>query len=159
VNRLVAENALGFALTLIGTLKVVAILSGNLTLYFFALSIAIAPLPLPFRSFDGYENFASYREYRVTFANGETATFTDHDLAKFLEGPHRAKIPILQAAMLLPVIDTNVSTSILGYSFCTERQSLQSLTGNANTISHVRVTTRTTTAGEGRMWTHSITCP
>ena len=154
-------NVLGVVLVVCGLFQIFGYVSQNNRLFLFGQALAMAPLPMPFRNSDGYENFASVRSYDVAFTDGTHIKLDrDRELVAALSGPHRRKIVYMQAMMFLPRMPQRISTPVLEYLLCqSDFVSSLGIVPSDRTMKSVTVTTRVKTVGrEKDRWDDTIVC-
>jgi hypothetical protein len=81
-------------------------------------TLMMSPLPLPFHSYAGYENFSTQLDVTVRYLNGTKESLDLKESYKNLPGPHRSKIPLVYGIWMGPVYSESLTRPIYNRLFC-----------------------------------------
>ena len=85
----------------------------------FGRAIGFAPLPVPFREVDGFENYVVRSKIVVNLKDGSSDKFTvDYGLKEQLKGPHRYKIVLFYLFGWGPRLPYRLVEPVFQYIFC-----------------------------------------
>ncbi len=157
------RNLLALTLTIVGTLQMAGFVLKSEPLYLFGQALALAPLPVPFRDHNGYENFASEREYRITLADGRELRPSEKAAIGRITGPHRRKIVYTFGFTMLPREPFPIANRLAEFVFCKRggiAVDLEEVISTSSLIKSIAIITTVKTEG-GENWEHTYTfvCP
>ena len=148
------------ALTCFGLLAVFGFVIDIQQVRIFGEALVIAPLPIPFRDLNGYESFASQREYEIVYKSGDSKIILlEKNHRKFLKGPHRRTIVYRSSLIRLPRIPRALTEPVLYYGLCVNNLFPQMGDFSIDEIDHMLIRVTSETKGrEQDYWQFKYSC-
>lgn len=82
-------------------------------------TLLVSPLPMPFGSYNNYENFSTKVNVSVYYHNGQIELIDLTTAYRSLSGPHRAKIVYVWAVLMGPIYSQKITAPVYNSLFCT----------------------------------------